>query len=148
MTDLETLNERISTFAHATNFNLLDNLSQVKTCLGRLKLTAAEILDAAANSEHARQGNELALTALNREYLHFARQTARDVVNGLLDGLVVLGITMPQARALAGLTNQQILAIAKSWPGPVFLVSQAIKLDLKPLHSKVKPHYKAALLAA
>lgn len=148
MTDIETLNERIAKFCGATNNNLIAHLSQVQTCLGRLNITAEGIREAASTSEQAGQGNELALTSLNREYLHFARQTARDIVNGAFEGLVVLGITMPQAHALAELTNQQILAIARSWPGPVFQVVPAIKLDMKQLHRKVLPHYQSALLAA
>lgn len=78
----------------------------------------------------------------------YARQTARDILNGYFDGLIILSIDLAQARVLARLTNQQITDISRRWMGTVFDVSGAATRNVGPLHAKAVPHYSAAMLAA
>ncbi len=148
MEDLRALNKRILTQMGAANANLLSTLNLLSVCLGKLKLSADDLSSAAAVVAAPLHSPPLDVTSINKEYLIFARQTARDILNGYFDGLIILSINLAQARVLARLTNQQITNISRSWQGTVFDVSGAATRNMGPLHAKAIPHYSAAMLAA
>ena len=148
MEDLRALNKRILTQMGAANVNLLSTLNLLSVCLGKLKPSADELSTAVAVVAPSHHENPLDVTSINKEYLMFARQTARDILNGYFDGLIILSIDLAQARVLARLTNQQITDISRRWLGTVFDVSGAATRNVGPLHAKAVPHYSAAMLAA
>ena len=148
MEDLRALNKRILTQMGTANVNLLLTLNLLPVCLGKLKPSADELSTAAAVVAPSHQENPLDVTSINKEYLMFARQTARDIVNGHFDGLIILGVDLAQARVLSRLTNQQIADISRRWLGTVFDVSGAATRNVGPLHARAVPHYSAAMLAA
>ncbi|WP_126448151.1 hypothetical protein [Sulfuricystis multivorans] len=148
MDDLRALNKRILMQMGPANVNLHSTLNLLTVCLGKLKPSASELSTVATVVAHSHHQNPPDVTAINKEYLLFARQTARDVLSGYFDGLIILSINMAQARVLARLTNQQISDISRRWPGTIFDVSGAATLSIRPLHQKAIPHYSAAMLAA
>lgn len=148
MEDLQALNKRILTQMGAANVNLHSALSLLAVCVGKLKLSAEEISAALAGPSTNHHENSLDVTSINKEYLSYARQTARDIINGYFDGLIVLNMDLAQARVLARLSNQQISDLSRRWMGPVFDVSVAATRNVGPLHSKAVPHYSVAMLAA
>lgn len=149
MDDLHALNKRILSHSGSANENIETILNLLSVCLGKLKFSAEElgsILEqSSARSSHE---NSLDVTSINREYLQFARQTARDVSAGNFDGLVVMNIDFAQSRVLSRLTNQQITEISRRSPGAVFETAAATALQVQKLHDSAVPHYSAALLAA
>jgi hypothetical protein len=89
MEDLQALNKRILTQMGAANVNLHSALSLLAVCVGKLKLSAEEISTTLAGLSTNHHENSLDVTSINKEYLSYARQTARDIINGI-DGLIVL----------------------------------------------------------
>lgn len=148
MEDLRALNRRILTQMAPANVNLLPMLNLLSVCLARLKPSADELSLAASVVVPPHHENSLDVISINKEYLMYARQTARDILNGAFDGLIILSLDMAQARVLARLSNQQITDISRRWPGVVFDVSTAATLNVGPLHASAVPHYSAAMLAA
>ena len=108
MEDLQALNKRILTQMGAANVNLHSALSLLAVCVGKLKLSAEEISTTLAGLSTNHHENSLDVTSINKEYLSYARQTSRDIINGYFDGLIILNIDLAQARVLARLSNQQI----------------------------------------
>ena len=148
MDDLQALNSRILNQMGAENVNLREILSLVSICFGRLKPDGRELTDFLGKLSETVHENSLDVTSINREYLGYARQTARDITSGYFDGLVILNIDLCQARALARLTNQQISELSRRWPGTIFEVSTTCNRSVQSLHSAAAPHYSAAILAA
>lgn len=147
MDDLQALNKRILAHAGASNRNLETVLNLVSVCFGKLKPSSQELSALLANLP-ASSENTLDVMSLNKEYLQFARQTARDITSGHFDGLVVLNIDLAQARLLARLTNQQITELSRRCDGLIFETACAATLSVNPLHNSAAPHYSAAMLAA
>ena len=148
MNDLQALNSRILNQMGASNVNLRAILNLVSVCLGRLKPDGRELTDLLSRLSEVTHENSLDVTSINREYLGFARQTARDITGGYFDGLIILNIDLCQARALARLTNQQIAELSRRWPGTIFEVSANFHRSVQALHAAAVPHYSAAILAA
>ena len=148
MDDLQALNSRILNQMGASNVNLRAILNLVSVCLGRLKPDGRELTDVLSKLSGVTHENSLDVTSINREYLGFARQTARDITGGYFDGLIILNIDLCQARALARLTNQQIAELSRRWPGTIFEVSANFHRSVQALHAAAVPHYSAAILAA
>ncbi len=148
MEDLQALNKRILTQMSASNVNLHSVLNLLSVCVGKLKLSAEDMASALRVIPNSANENPLDVTSINREYLLFARQTSRDIINGHFDGLIILNIDLAQARTLATLTNQQITDLSRRWQGTVFDVAYAATRSVSPLHAKAIPHYSAAMLAA
>ena len=148
MDDLFALNYRIATQLDVANGNVRSAATKTPVCLGRLK-TDSEGLEAFLTSlPKERHENSIPDTSLNKEYLRFARQTARDVVSGGFCGLVVLNIDMPLARVLAGLTNQQINDLSFRWPGLILEAAEVATISVPEFHATAMLHYPAALIAA
>ncbi len=145
--DLKALNQRILAHLCTPNVNLDRALGFLSVCLGRLKPTGQEIVEG-SNLKAAANDNSLDVISINKEYLTFARQVARDITSGYFDGLLVLGIDLSQARSLARLSNQQIHDLARFYPGTVFEVAGLAQRPVAEFHSAAVPHYSAALLAA
>ncbi len=148
MDDLQALNSRILNQMSASNVNLHTILDLVSVCLGRLKPDGRELTDLLSRLSEVTHENSLDVTSINREYLGYARQTARDITIGYFDGLIILNIDLCQARALARLTNQQIAELSRRWPGTIFEVSANFHRSVQALHASAVPHYSAAILAA
>lgn len=148
MDDLQVLNKRILSLSGTPNNNIETILGLISVCLGKLKPSGPELDDFLCQIAHQSNENSLDVVSLNKEFLLFARQTARDVTSGYFDGLIVLSIDLAQARALARLTNQQITDISRRWNGLVFEAAGATSLQVQRLHESAAPHYSAALLAA
>ncbi len=149
MDDLIELNQRICAQLPPRNANLISVLGLVRTCVGTLIPNEEELTAAVRANEIPQQHqNPPAVEEINRDYLVFARQTCRDIIRGGYDGLIVLGVTLSQARALAALTTRQIDAVAKSWRGYVFRVREGAAKPAPIFHSAAVPHYSAAILAA
>ena len=148
MDDLQALNSRILNQMGASNVNLRAILNLVSVCLGRLKPDGRELTDLLSRLSEVTHENSLDVTSINREYLGFARQTARDITGGYFDGLIILNIDLCQARALARLTNQLIAELSRRWPGTIFEVSANFHRSVQALHAAAVPHYSAAILAA
>ena len=148
MNDVQALNSRILNQMGASNVNLRAILNLVSVCLGRLKPDGRELTDLLSRLSEVTHENSLDVTSINREYLGFARQTARDITGGYFDGLIILNIDLCQARALARLTNQQIAELSRRWPGTIFEVSANFHRSVQALHAAAVPHYSAAILAA
>ena len=148
MDDLRSLNTRIISQMGAANLNLQTTLDIVTLCLGKLKPRAAELQGFIVKPAGPVHENSLHITSLNKEFLHFARQTSRDVVHGNFDGLIILNIDLAQARVLSNLSNQQITDISRRWPGAIFEPAPAVTLSVDTFHAAAVPHYSAALLAA
>ncbi len=148
MDDLQALNSRILSQMGASNVNLHAILDLVSVCLGRLKPDGRELTDLLSRLSGVTHENSLDVTSINREYLGYARQTARDITSGYFDGLIILNIDLCQARALARLTNQQIAELSRRWPGTIFEVSANFHRSVHALHAAAVPHYSAAILAA
>ena len=148
MDDLKALNSRILNQMGTANVNLHAILELVPVCLGRLKPDGRELTDLLSKLSEATHENMLDVTSINREYLGYARQTARDITTGYFDGLVILNIDLCQARALARLTNQQIAELSRRWPGTIFEVGANFHRSVQELHAAAVPHYSAAILAA
>ena len=147
MDDLQALNSRILNQMGASNVNLRAILNLVSVCLGRLKPDGRELTDLLSRLSEVTHENSLDVTSINREYLGFARQTARDITGGYFDGLIILNIDLCQARALARLTNQQIAELSRRWPGTIFEVSANFHRSVQAWHAAAVPHYSAAILA-
>ncbi len=149
MDDLQALNSRILNQMGTANVNLHAILDLVPVCLGRLKPDGRELTDLLSRLSGVTHENSLDITSINREYLGYARQTARDITSGgYFDGLIILNIDLCQARALARLTNQQIADLSRRWPGTIFEVSANFHRSVQALHAAAVPHYSAAILAA
>ena len=148
MDDLQALNRRILAHSGTPNDNIETVLGLISVCLGKLKPSGQDLNDFVAQLAHQCHENSLDVVSLNREYLQFARQTARDVISGYFDGLIVLNIDFAQARVLARLSNQQITEISRRWNGLVFEAAGATALQVQRLHESAAPHYSVALLAA
>lgn len=147
MEDLKALNKRILSQVCAPNGNVHHALNLVSVCLGTLKPNGVELAQAIGQLPLSIE-NTIDLIAINKEYLNFARQVARDITNGNFDGLVVLSIDLLQARVLARLTNQQITDLSRYWPGTIFRTTNVVTLRVNALHAAAVPHYSAAILAA
>ena len=117
-------------------------------CLGKLKPSGQALSDFIGLIAQQTNENPLDVVSINKEFLQFARQTARDVTSGYFDGLIVLNIDFAQARVLARLTNQQITDVSRRWDGLVFEPAGATSLQVQHLHESAAPHYSVALLAA
>jgi hypothetical protein len=148
MEDLQALNRRILTQMGAANVNLRTALNLLPVCLGKLRATADDISSMIGKLATIHHENSLDVTSINKEYLLYARQTARDILNGYFDGLIILSIDLSQARILARLSTQQITDLSRRWQGAVFEVAGAVSRPVGPLHAAAVPHYSAAMLAA
>lgn len=148
MDDLQALNKRILQLCGTPNNNIETVLELISVCLGKLKPSGQALADFISQMSLRTSENPLDILSINKEYLQFARQTARDITSGLFDGLIVLNIDFSQARALARLTNQQISDIARRWDGAIFDAAGATSLQVQRLHESAAPHYSVALLAA
>lgn len=147
MDDLRSLNARIITQMGAANVNLRTTLDILTVCLGKLKPSARELQEALGKQPGLHE-NSLDVTSINKEYLHFARQTSRDIVRGAFEGLIILNVDLAQAKILATLSNQQITDLSRRWPGTIFQGASAVKQFVGQFHAAAVPHYSAALLAA
>lgn len=148
MDDLQALNKRILFHCGTPNNNIETVLELISVCLGKLKPSAQAMTDFMSQMSQRTSENSLDIVSINREYLQFARQTARDITSGHFDGLIVLNIDFSQARVLARLSNQQISDIARRWDGVIFDAAGATSLQVQRLHESAAPHYSVALLAA
>lgn len=151
MEDLQALNKRI--LAHlgdgAGNVNLHSALNLITVCVGKFALSPADIFSTlAGRAGGSHHENPLDVTSLNKEYLLFARQTSRDILNAQFDGLITLNIDINQARVLARLSTQQITELSRHWKGLVFEVPPTATHKVPPMHTKAIPHYSVAILAA
>jgi len=143
MDDLRMLNERILAHLGVSGPVSEHILQYVTICLGKLKPGATELTGFIPGANK----NTLDVTSLNRTYLDFARLVARDIISGHYDGLLVLGVDMAQARALANLNSQQIINMALRWGGLIFTPASVCK-HAEELHYKSHPHFATAILAA
>lgn len=142
--DLQLVNERILSVHLGTPTAIVQRyLPMLSVCLGQLKATARQLVDFVPSIHE----NTLDVVASNRTYLEFARLTARDVLAGNYDGLLILGIDLDQARALAKLSIQQIKTMAYRWDGLIFEPRQVAK-RVESMHRSSDPFYATALLAA
>lgn len=148
MDDLQALNKRILAHSGTPNDNIETVLELISVCLGKLKPSGQALSDFVGQLAQQSNENPLDVVSINKDYLQFARQTARDVTAGYFDGLIVLNIDFAQARVLARLTNQQITEISRRWNGLVFEAASATALQVQRLHESAAPHYSVALLAA
>ena len=148
MDDLQALNKRILAHSGTPNDNIETVIELISVCLGKLKPSGQALSEFVGQLAQQSHENPLDVVSINKEYLRFARQSARDVTAGYLDGLIVLNIDFAQARVLARLTNQQITEISRRWDGLVFEAAGATALQVQRLHESAAPHYSVALLAA
>lgn len=148
MDDLQALNKRILAHSGTPNDNIEMVIELISVCLGKLKPSGQALSEFVGQLAQQSHENPLDVVSINKEYLQFARQSARDVTAGYFDGLIVLNIDFAQARVLARLTNQQITEISRRWDGPVFEAAGATALQVQRLHESAAPHYSVALLAA
>lgn len=148
MDDLQALNKRILAHSGTPNDNIETVLELISVCLGKLKPSGQALTEFVGQLAQQAHENALDVVSINKEFLQFARQTARDVTAGYFDGLIVLNIDFAQARVLARLTNQQITEISRRWDGLVFEAAGATALQVQRLHESAAPHYSVALLAA
>ena len=122
-------------------------ISYISVCLGKLTPSGTDLASFAMSPSG--EQNPIDVASLNKEYLNYARQVARDINSGFFDGLVILGINMQQARALARLSNQQIHQLAVYYPGHIFQMSAVANRQMEhELHHKAAPHYATGLIAA
>lgn len=146
--DLRALNQRLLSNLNAASDNLKKAVNLSPVCLATLKPGGWELMEALTKVA-AQPENSLDVVYINKDFLNFARQISRDIVTGNFDGLVILGIDLCQARALAKLTNADILALSRRWPGQIFKYSSVVNRDWpKPFSANVLPHHAATLLAA
>lgn len=148
MDDLQALNKRILAHSGTPNDNIGTVIELISVCLGKLKPSGQALSEFVGQLAQQSHENPLDVVSINKEYLQFARQSARDVTAGYFDGLIVLNIDFAQARVLARLTNQQITEISRRWDGLVFEAAGATALQVQRLHESAAPHYSVALLAA
>lgn len=148
MDDLQALNKRILGHSGTPNDNIETVLGLISVCLGKLKPSGQELSDFIGQLAHQSNENSLDVVSINKDFLQFARQTARDVTSGYFDGLIILNIDFAQARVLARLTNQQITDVSRRWNGLIFEAAGATSLQVQRLHESAAPHYSVALLAA
>ena len=147
MDDLQDLNRRIFRHAGASNENLLQVVQFVSVCLGKLKPSAKNLLQALAD-EASDHDNNLDVIVMNKEYLRFARQVSRDIATGDFSALIVLHVNLEQAKVLASISNEQISRLARRWPGTLYEVSRALNRQMPPMHASAAHHYAATMLAA
>lgn len=148
--DLNAINARLLGHAGVVSENLKRVISLAPVCVATLKPGGWELLEKLG---HAHSGsdndNPLPTVYINKDFLNFARQIGRDVVAGNFDGLLILGIDLCQARALAKLSNSDILTLARRWPGEIFRHIAMINREWpRPYSQTVVPHFAATLLAA
>lgn len=148
MDDLFALNHQLATTLGVANKNVCNTMGQIPVCLAKLRAKGNDFEAFLGNLPNEQYENTVADTSLNKEYLRFVRQTARDVVAGGFYGLIVLHIDMRLAKILAGLTNRQIREISFRWPGLLFEAAEIVKLPVPEFHATAALHYPAALLAA
>ena len=148
MAALQALNKRILAPSGTPNDNIETVIELISVCLGKLKPSGQALSAFVGQLAQQSHENPLDVVSINKEYLQFARQSARDVTAGYFDGLIVLNIDFAQARVLARLTNQQITEISRRWDGLVFEAAGATALQVQRLHESAAPHYSVALLAA
>ena len=85
--DLQLVNERILSVHLGTPTAIVERyLPMLSVCLGQLKPTARQLAEFVPSIHE----NSLDVVASNRTYLEFARLTARDVLAGNYDGLLIL----------------------------------------------------------
>ena len=97
MDDLQVLNKRILSHSGTPNDNIEKVLELISVCLGKLKPSGQALSDFIGLIAQQTNENPLDVVSINKEFLQFARQTARDVTSGYFDGLIVLNIDFAQA---------------------------------------------------
>lgn len=147
--DLQALNARLLEHIDAVSDNLrrATNLSPV--CIATLMPGGWDLMASLASLSGQQRDNPLPTVYINKDFLHFARQISRDVTAGYFDGLLILGIDLCQARALAKLTNSDILFLSRKWPGEIFKYISVVNREWPKTYApSVVPHFAASLLAA
>ncbi|MBK6639118.1 MAG: hypothetical protein IPG34_16565 [Rhodocyclaceae bacterium] len=115
--DLQLVNERILAVPLGSTPSIVERYVPIlSVCLGQLKLSAKQISEFVPSAHE----NTLDVVASNRTYLEFARVTARDILAGNFEGLLILSIDLDQARALAKLSISQIKTMAYRHDGLIF----------------------------
>ncbi|MBX3669560.1 MAG: hypothetical protein KF778_14265 [Rhodocyclaceae bacterium] len=148
MDDLVSLNARILSLVPGANENLRNVLDVLPVCVAKLKPGLVEFMTGLKSGTRLPYENCPDFSSINREYLNYARLVSRDIVHGNFDGLIVIHISMAQARVLARLTNKQIGDLSLYWRGLVFEVTMAATRALCPLHAGATSQYPVAVLAA
>lgn len=148
MDDLQALNKRLLSQMEVPNLNLQTTINLVTICLAKLRPSGHELDNLLTHLSSLSHQNPLDVASINKEYLMYARQTARDITMGYFDGLIILNIDLCQARVLARLTNQQISELSYRWDGTIFEMTAAAQSQVGKLHPAAVPHYSTALLAA
>ncbi len=147
MDDLIELNRRIA--AHwlgRLNANAEQYLLHICVCLGQFLPTSGDLAQALSPAKQTHY-NSLPVAKLNRQYLRFARLGSKDVAAGRLEMLIILGITLEQASALARLTNSDITRLAFGWNGLIIDFAYESFKRGAALQTEAATHHATALCA-
>lgn len=146
--DLQALNARLLEHIDTVSDNLRRATNLVPVCVATLKPGGWDLM-ASLGTLSGQPDNPLPTVYINKDFLHFARQISREVTAGYFDGLLILGIDLCQARALAKLTNSDILTLSRKWPGEIFKYISVVNREWPKTYAQsVVPHFAASLLAA
>lgn len=147
-TDLQALNQRLMSRVANAGESLQKAINLSPVCIATLKPDGWCLMES-LSSLASSPDNPLDTVYINKDFLNFARQVARDVCAGNFDGLLVLGIDLCQARALSKLSNTDILFLARRWDGEIFRYISVVNREWPKTYSHaVVPHFAATMLAA
>lgn len=122
-------------------------LSHTHVCIGQLAHSAEE-LARLLDCFRQERPSSLAVGALNRRYLTFARLAAKDAMGGNADMLVKLGLTLTQAHWLGHLSDEDLDRIAFGIGSPlVRFMRRAFQRGVG-LHAQAGKQHAAAFVAA
>jgi hypothetical protein len=147
MDDLEKLNRRIAShWLGNLDARQQTYLGYASTCVGLLQHSAAEL---AERLEYLKQnrGDPLRTAKLNRHYLRFARLVAAEAVDGKLEMLVMLAMTLEQAELLRNLSDEDVDCLAFGWNGPIIRFASQPFFRGAVLHAQAAKHHATAFVA-
>jgi hypothetical protein len=137
---LDELNREV--LAHAGVQLASDALPVLNVSVARLALSGTEIRE----FQRSDLENPIDVYRLNLNFLSFARLTARDVLAGDLEGLIVLGADIDQIRALSNLSNRAIREIARCHQGLVYTLPPSIQ-KATTMHPKAQQYFSMSLIS-
>lgn len=138
--DLDELNREV--LAHAGVELASDALPVLNVSVAHLALSGTQIRE----FQRSDIENPIDVYRLNLNFLSFARLTARDVLAGDLEGLIVLGADIDQIRALSNLSNRAIREIARCHQGLVYTLPPSIQ-KATTMHPKAQQYFSMSLIS-
>lgn len=122
----------------------LDYLAMTTVCLVRLAPTVEELDFFFARKSPFPDGNPVHVAQVNRVYLEYLRDSARDFVAGDMYACVETGLTRHQGLYLAKLSHSDTRNLSRHWQGLIFKFNGQRLAGLKNMHWKAALYHTGA----